>query len=839
MPLLLYLAAAALLLFGAHRRVRPLSRGAAALLLLLPFVLCGWALLTGRVLAPVDLAYDTAPLSALKEEYGVKRVSTGIHTDVYTEFVPWRQTVRWSLARGEWGLWNRYAMSGEPLLGTQQTAVFSPITLAACLLPVGPGFTFTAAIVFFIAALTAFLLARELGCSEAASMIAAAGWMFATPVVLFTLTTMGQTWAWCPLLLLAVRRVVERPSPASAALLTFAFTMILYAGHPESAVLCVFMALLFGLFELVRARSARPALYAAGAGIAALLLSAVHLLPFLEALGASAETRFREAGFVDAHPATPWWWSLARMAITLVPYLHDRRWNVAEWKPQMLELEIGAVGSVILALAVYAVLRVRSATSWFLGALALFSLLAYSEWTPVVAVMRAIPVLEMTLTDRLSFSFALCACILAAMAADRLRPRAAAIILGAVLVLIAAGNWWAATTPLVVHGPLPAGGAKVPAEIAGLALATAALFVKPRFAAPLLLGLVLAQRAVSEGGLHRSFTQRQFYPPVPLFEPLRAPREPFRIVGQGDILIPQTSTMYGLEDARGVPSLTLHGYLETFTLWCTPQPVWFQRVDDLTRPFLSFLNVRYALSDRPPPPGWRAVAHDRGTYLHENTRVLPRAFLPRSVSVGYPRAWNYADFLKETDFAARAWIEAPLPPHLHENPAGTIAIRDARFGYVIDADVPGDAWIVTSIPAWPGWRARLDARPTPLRTANHAFLGLHVPKGKHTIRLTYLPSSFLWGSGISAATLLLSGFVLLARSRRRGSRTSGVDGDRTTTAVRAQQKETVVLGHQTFDEDVVPDAAGDDVPDRRGESLRVGAEAYSVSSGRMRSARRR
>lgn len=735
MPLLLYLCTAALLLGLAHRCVRPLSRTAAVVLVLIPFAFCGFALLTNRVYAPVDLPYESEPLRSLKAQYGIENVSTGMHTDVYTEFIPWRHAVRRSLARGEWGLWNPFAMSGDVLLGGQQTAVYSPFTLIACLMPVALGFTYTAAITFFIAALCAFLLARELGCGEASAMIAAAGWAFATPITLFLLVTMGQTWAWCPLLLLAVHRLVETPSPRNAALLAFAFTAILYSGHPESVVLCVLVGMIWGLF---RRPSFRAIGYAAGAGVVALLLSAIHLLPFVEALRASAEFHLREANFVDARPLASTYGPLMRVATTLFPYLHER---------QSSELEIGAVGSIILALAVYALLHVRTRTTWFLGGLALFSLLAHAEWAPLVAVLRAIPIVELALTDRLAFAFALCAVLLAALGIEKLE-RSAAIVMGVVLVLIAAGNWWATHTPLVSHAPLKFGEYKVIAEIAGLLLAIVVVLVKPRPA--LLLGLVLAQRVASDGGLYHSFTQRQAYPPVPLFEKI----EGGRIVATGNLLIPQTASMYDLEDVRGVPSLTLRAYAETYALWCTPQPVWFQRVDDLTRPFLSFLNVRYALSDRPAPPGWREVARDGRTYLHENTRVLGRAFVPRSVSVGYPRLWNLSDLLKETDFAARAWIETNAPQQTVES-TGRVTTRESRLGYTLDADMDTAGWVVTSIPDWPGWRATLDGRPIDTAIANHAFLGIHVPQGRHRVRLEYWPRSFMWGAGITIATLAL------------------------------------------------------------------------------------
>jgi hypothetical protein len=651
-------------------------------------------------------------------------------------------------------------MSGEGVLASQQTAVYSPFTLIALLMPVALSFTYTAAITFFIAALCAYLLARELGCGEASSLVAAAGWAFATPITLFVLVTMGQAWAWCPLLLVAVHRLSAAPSLHNAGLLTFAFTVILYSGHPESVVLCVMIGMVWGV---ARRPPLRAIGWAVASGVAALLLSAIHLLPFIEALRASAEYHVRSAMFVDAQPTVTLHTSLMRIAATLFPYLHER---------YTAELEIGAVGSIVLALAVYAAVRVRTAR--FLGALALLSLVVHAEWTPVVVLLRTIPLVELALTDRLSFAFALCAAVMAALGVEELvrrRDRLAAVVMSAVLVAIAAGNWWATHTPLVSHEPLRFGAWKVWAELGGLGLAIAivggaAAFSRSRLsgglkpAAPLLLALILAQRAVSDGGLYHSFEQEQAYPPVPLFSSIERGAEPHRIVATGNLFTPQTATLYDLEDVRGVPSLTLRAYAETYALWCRPQPVWFQRVDDVTRPFLSFLNVRYALSDKPAPPGWRQVAQDRGTYLHENTRVLPRAFVPASVSAGYPRLWNLADLLAAKDFSSHGWIETKGPRQTIVS-SGTVRTRATRGGYTLHAEMHSDGWIVTSIPDWPGWQATIDGHAAETAIANHAFVGVKVPKGRHRVELRYWPRTFVIGAGVTIATLALLACAIL------------------------------------------------------------------------------
>jgi Bacterial membrane protein YfhO len=781
MPLLLYTLTAAALLWLAHRFVRPLSRWAALVLFLLPFTFAGYALLTSRVMAPVDLAYQTVPLSWMKPDLGVEEISPGFHSDVYTEFVPWRRAVQRSLANGEWGLRDPFALSGDILLASQQAAVYWPLTLIACLMPAALSFTYTAAMTMLIAALCAFLFARELACGEPAAMIAAAGWSLATAMLAFLMVTMSATWAWCPLLLLAVQRVcwsaaallplsqrAERASGASesggraaalhpGALLTVAFTALLYSAHPESAVLSILLGLLYAGFCVAQKRRdrLRPVITAAAAGIVALLLSAIHLLPFLEALPQSMEHahRMTEPAPQPAQASE----SLARIATSFFPYLHARKWSPGiEW------FDTGIVGSVIFALAIFAVIRVRSATTWFFAALAVFSLLGHAKWPPLVLVLQKVPVLSIALTDRLSFGMALSLCVLAALGVQHLTRRAA-WVMGALLIALSIGNWWAVHTPRVEHAVRRSGDFAIAAELIGLAMAMAIILWKPRFTPALLLGLVIAQRAVSEHGIYKSFDLKQAYPRIPIFEAMKSAERPFRITGHGNALIPQTATMYQLEDVRGFSALTFHRYFETYPLWSIHQPVFYNRVDDLTRPFLSFLNVRYAITwDRDPPPrGWREVARQKGTMLFENTNALDRAFVPPRVRFG-----PLTEILQSTDFATQAWIEADLPPGERQNGPGTVTIRDAHLGYVIDADMQGDGWIVTSITAWKGWRAYIDGRRVKTQFANHAFLGVHVPKGTHKVELRYWPESFVIGRAITAATLLAAAIAMVLLHRR-------------------------------------------------------------------------
>src|SRR2546427_2544773 len=94
MTALAYFAVAAACLWVCHRRILHLSRGAAIALLLLPLCSTGRALLSGRVYAPIDLPFASAPLRSVASAVGVDRPRNPILSDVYCLNIPWKYAVR-------------------------------------------------------------------------------------------------------------------------------------------------------------------------------------------------------------------------------------------------------------------------------------------------------------------------------------------------------------------------------------------------------------------------------------------------------------------------------------------------------------------------------------------------------------------------------------------------------------------------------------------------------------------------------------------------------------------------------------------------------------------------
>ncbi|HEU4887610.1 MAG TPA: YfhO family protein, partial [Thermoanaerobaculia bacterium] len=289
-----------------------------------------------------------------------------------------------------------------------------------------------------------------------------------------------------------------------------------------------------------------------------------------------------------------------------------------------------------------------------------------------------------------------------------------------------------------------------------------------------ILAVVLIQRAYEDGRIYPALPRETFFPRVPLLASI--PRDG-RVVGHEFAFTGNNPAMYGLEDARGYQAMTNRRLYETYPLWSTYQRAWYNRVDDLSRPFLSFLNVRYAIGRRDPPEGWRVVQEDRGTRLFENLHELPRAFVPPRIRYEREGTAIVKAMQESTDFSRLAWIEAPeYEPHEIANGPGRVTMRRSGLAYELDASMANDGWVVLSVTAWKGWRVRVGNRRIEPRFANHAFLGIFVPKGTHRVTLHYLPRSFTNGRNISLATLAIvflgRFFGRIARACRRFFSTS-------------------------------------------------------------------
>jgi hypothetical protein len=195
-------------------------------------------------------------------------------------------------------------------------------------------------------------------------------------------------------------------------------------------------------------------------------------------------------------------------------------------------------------------------------------------------------------------------------------------------------------------------------------------------------------------------------------------------------------------------------------------------VDDPTRPFLSFLNVRWVLVPHgvAAPPGWLVRAEADRTRLLENPGALPRVFAPRQYRGAADGARRLALLGAISDFGEQGVIDADTGGAWVANARADVVIErygSRRLDLRVEAD--GEALVGSSIPNWPGWRIERDGAAVDAVPFNHAFLGFRVSRGTHRVTLRYSPDGVRWGIAVSAATLAA---VLVVLGRQRGSATT-------------------------------------------------------------------
>ncbi|MEP6802016.1 MAG: YfhO family protein [Acidobacteriota bacterium] len=781
--LLVYFGTCAVALFLVNRYVSPVHKGASVFLALAPFLITGKAMLTAGVYAPIDIAYQAHPLASLREEMGIAGTRTPILGDVVSQEIPWRKAVREAIKNGRLPLWNRFILAGEPLLAMQQPAVFHPATWIGMLLPLAQAWTFEMTFTLFLALLSAWLFCRDLGLSPLAAGVGAAGWAFSDYLLFFLGYPLSPAVAPFPLLLLGLSRIAKERSARSVGITAAALLLSLTAGHSETLLHIVAAAgvyFLFQLFSEARRVWKRAVLLALTAGGVTVALGAIILLPHIEALPHTFEYFFRHNWYAKADRSDSLSQSLMRIPQIAIPYAFGNSGHGEFTKGE--GPSVGYAGAMLLPLAALGMFS-RRKEKWVILALGVVGFALWAKVPGITDAVCALPLFDIALNERLIFLTAFAAAMLAALGTEKIRSenakRPLALAVVAALALLIVGYLLLEKRLLALPMPVSYLHLQFLLQIVPLGLLGVWLLARGERArnatAGVVFGLVLAQRAAEGSLLYPVYPNRAFYPPLHLLDGI--PRNtPFRTTAVGFNFIPNISALYELEDVRGYEAMTFRPLVDTFPLWCVPQAVWFNRIDDPTKPFLNFLNVRYFLMPEgmDPPPGWRTIAHDLGIRVVENPHVLPRAFAPAMFQVAADAPGQLQLMQGIEDFGRLGVVER-LPGRESGVwiPNGEASVKVLSYGareLSVGITARQPTLVATSVTAWPGWHLRIDGARSDLLSYNRAFLSFLVPPGEHRAELAYMPSGFVIGAIVSAVGFSsLIGAALFRRRRTAAS----------------------------------------------------------------------
>lgn len=275
--------------------------GSLVLLFFVKTIACGLPVSRLFMLADRDLLF-----SQFHQNGAFARVDQSVYLltapNVFTIAHYWRDLVV--------PLWSPYVGLGVPLIGDQQSCIFSPWRMLASLSPTVGYYNFQLFLQLVFGAIGGFLLGRLMGLGRLASILLALGFEL-SPFSLRYLELMGgPVYTAYPWLLLSFLWAAKHTTPLRVCVAGAAVALAVFSGHALIALTgtmaCSLCFLLFSVFvygdnQAIPGRFSKAFLSLCAIGIFTLLFAAPVILPFLECLQNSFCYKFE----TEQHWASP------------------------------------------------------------------------------------------------------------------------------------------------------------------------------------------------------------------------------------------------------------------------------------------------------------------------------------------------------------------------------------------------------------------------------------------------------------------------------------------------------------------------------------------------------
>lgn len=781
---------------------------AAALLLgAILFAYFAPTIVTGRVLSSADMIFTTPVFRQYAPE-GFSRASNPILSDQPYQFTPWRLIAWQALREGHLPLWDSHSLAGRPFLATQQAAFFYPINLLLSLLPFKDTFLWSAFVRLWLAGFGTWLLARHYQLVFVSSLLAALSYMLCGFLIVWLNHPHTNVAICLPWLILLADRLVhakqnqQRIRDMVYLALVTAFQFM--GGHIQTSLDMLVALTLYLLLRWWHMPHPRPELLRCLLPIVAGLvlgsmLAAVHLLPFLEWLPHSEVLLDRSS--------RPFSWlrpGIFSESLSLVLLFYPNLYNNPTWSfpgyynPNTASnynestWYIGIIGLVCAVVAIVVLIR-REALARIWLIICVFALGRAFQW-PGFDWLNQLPGFALAVPARNRLIAQLALCMLAGFGAQALwhyrgglyqkAYHVALLSFGGVIglglaITIWGAEWlagWSKLTPL--HLQISNTGMYLPGYIA---VAGMALLLLQRIACikkivgPGLVLLAGVDLLLWGQSYNPSIAPAYFYPTTAALRRIQSDPDLFRMSAPHTDILPDSHTLYGLSDIRGLDFRT-----KWYTRYINLIPgrggsLYYTGFTNLNQPLARALNLKYILSEIDDPYAADLSLHEPGLidgiYIWQIQKPIPRALLTQQLIIASSdddaiRRLRQNPGIASTAVIVLAEEQAPILDATSQATHSKLTLMSyapetASWQVVSDQA----AYLLIQDSYYPGWKASIDGSATPIYRANIAFRAVYVPAGKHTITLYYQPWWLTIGLGLSISTFLFLGWLVIAGSK--------------------------------------------------------------------------
>lgn len=716
--------------------------------------------------------------------------------DVIKEIYPWRFFAFESLKKGIIPFWNPYNFSGNPQFANFQTAVFYPLNIFYFILPFNLAWTFLIILQPLMAGVFMFLFGvKALKVSRFAAFIGAIAFAFSSYMTVWIeYGNIGHTMLWLPLTLLFVKRLSEKISATNFLGISLSLTLSFLGGYIQGLFYIYAFSFIYYLY-LTKLKNLRRFLYFSLALVTPFLLGAFQLLPTLQLFGLSTRGSYSLDQISNL---------LLPIQSTLTLFAADFFGNPATRNYYLTGTYIERVIYIGVPILFFAFLSFisKSKNQKFFAFFAIFSLLVSTN-LPFVKYLYGlpIPVVSTTVPTRELSIFIFSMIILAVFGIDyweknriKLENKIALVFPTLYLVL------WLAVFLSFKLGILNSGNFSITARNlilpSVLAILTFVSFrLRDSFGKILLTIIVVADLFFFFQKLTPFSSTQLVYPETPVVNFLQKNAGINRFWGYGSAYVPANfQTVDKTYSPEGNDPLHIASYGQLLASSGNSKiPELLPRPDanvapgfgkeDLRNNFyrkriLDLLGVKYVVhksnsidTETFPSDFYNLVWRDSTLQIYENRNSLPRYFMANSYVLSKNRE-EVLNKIYDKNINLKKTILLEEKPQINIDKSSQNSVKLLSYTpnkVLFETNSTGNSLFFLSDNYYPDWRVRIDGKDGEILRANYSFRAVALPKGTHTVMMSYFPPSFIFGSRVSVVGLVLLAIVafLIKKNEKR------------------------------------------------------------------------
>ncbi len=215
------------------------------------------------------------------------------------------------------------------------------------------------------------------------------------------------------------------------------------------------------------------------------------------------------------------------------------------------------------------------------------------------------------------------------------------------------------------------------------------------------------------------------------------------------------SVYFQLEDLYGYSGIKPRAYQDIIDVLGSPVNPTLWRM----------LNVKYIIADQQIPfPGFEPIYQNGKEVVYKNDNALPRIYYVNHVET--KPGLEILNEIKSNSFDPKnlAFVDSKLPQVDIPDSTASINISEYKDETIsLNVNASGNNFLFLGDTYMPfGWKAYIDGNRTEIYRANHDFMGIVVPKGKHKIVFNYAPTSFFVSKylALSLSSLVVIGLLI-------------------------------------------------------------------------------